>query len=211
VPLALQGTAASRPKVLSANGVTFVRFDGTDDYMSIASLELDESTYSLFVAARPSKTAGDQGLIGGVNPSKPTHHGLFLRSQLDAGRIQYLHRSPFALTGTAGSIAADGFPTEGSIQPFQIVTAERRDLEDGLYQVIRGGNNYQTFPTDQPAFSDPMRFIVGSRTEVSDRLAGDIGEVILYEGTISEAERDAVEAYLKARWKVSLLVATPKL
>ncbi len=209
--VALQGTAASRPKVLSAGGVTFVSFDGVDDFMSIASLELDEPTYSLFVAARPSKTAGEQGLIGGVNPSKPTHHGLILRSQLNATRIQYLHRAPFALVGTAGSIAADGFPTVGLPQPFQIITAERRNLEDGLYQVIRGGDNTQTFPTDQPAFSDPMRMFVGSRTATLNRLEGDIGEIILYNGTISEAERDAVEAYLKARWKVGLVVVIPKL
>jgi len=97
------------------------------------------------------------------------------------------------------------------IQPFQIITAERRNLEDGLYQVIRGGDNYQTFPTDQPAFSSAIRMFVGSRTETADRLAGDIGEIILYKGTISEAERDAVEAYLKARWQVRLVVVTPKL
>lgn len=206
---AVQGDASFRPDIVTAGGATFLHFDGEDDHLVIGSLLLDSPTYSLFIAARPSKTAGVQGFVGGVDPDKPNNHGLIVRSQNGAGRVQYAHRAPFSLTGTDGSIAADGFPTDGLPQPFQIVTVERRNGDEGLMQVIRGGSNEQTFPTDEPAFEDAMRLILGSRTEASDPLDGDIGEILLYEGALDEDERAAVEAYLKARWKLGPLVLIP--
>ncbi len=205
-PIAGQPTPDSAPTLVTAGGVTFVRFDGTDDFLKIEDLVLDQASYSLFIAARPSKSKGDQGIVGGVSNANATHHGLFVRSRSNAAQVQYLHRSPFAATGTAGSLTADGYPTAGLIQPFQIITAERRGNGAGISQILRGGSSEVTAVTTQTAFAESVDLIVGSRTASLERLQGDIGEIILYNGTITAAEREEVEAYLQAKWKVGFSV-----
>jgi hypothetical protein len=201
--IASQAEATNAPKLLSKNGVTYVHFDGTDDFMKVENVTLDQSSYSLFVAARPSKAvAGNQGVLGGVGDANPAQHGLFVRSTQSATQTQYLHRSPIALTGKGGVVTSNGYVTSGLVQPFQVITAERRPNGDGVSQILRGGTDEVSAATTQPAFGETLDFILGSRIAASERLSGDIGEIVLYNGTISTEERAPVEAYLRAKWAV---------
>ena len=54
-------------------------------------------------------------------------------------------------------------------------------------------------------------FTVGSRFGGTDKYGGDISEILVYDGVMSDPDRQAVESYLNAKWFVSPLVTPTRM
>lgn len=84
-----------------------------------------------------------------------------------------------------------------------VVTAERRSQEGQNVQRLHVDGTKKFATSTDPAFGHvkQMDLLIGMQTENgSYPFTGRIGEIIVYNGNLTEAERDQVEAYLKQKW-----------
>jgi MYXO-CTERM domain-containing protein len=86
---------------------------------------------------------------------------------------------------------------------FQIHTAVF-DGTDSLHAI--NGYNYTSGNTGAQALAG---LILGARANATQLLDGAIAEVIVYDGVLTDADRDAVENYLGGKYDIQILVPEP--
>lgn len=197
-----QSTAAAQP-ARTANAIgtrTVVRFDGTDDSLS-ASDGLPFTAFEGFVVWRsttaPSTTARKAILVDG--DTFELNHG-------DTGGVSN------ALSVCAGSDCTEGsswFSARFSPTPiadtvylwdfgFDALTTSLHARSQGSAPV------FQPAPTVTPAAPATPFAVGGDPEHCADtdgcHFAGDVGEIVLYSRTLTQAERLAVVAYLRTKW-----------
>jgi hypothetical protein len=190
---AAQATAANRPTYRTnvVNGRPVVRFDGADDRLATPAVTL--GPFTVFTVFRA--TAG----------------------------IVYEHNT-YAGPGTSGSYT---FSTGGAhfdvrrgtlVTQFNVTTAlndnawrvvaQRYDGTNAGHQAFLNGSaaaRSTTFAADDPG-TTPVTFPVnvGGRGDGTLPLAGDVAEVLAYDAALAAADRQRVEAFLAAKYGLSL-------
>lgn len=197
-----QSTAAAQP-ARAANAIgtrTAVRFDGTDDSLS-ASDGLPFTAFEGFVIWRsttaPSTSAQKAILVDG--DTFELNHG-------DTGGVSN------ALSVCAGSdctLGSSWFSARFSPTPiadtvylwdfgFDALTTSLHARSQGSAPV------FQPAPTVTPAAPATPFAVGGDPEHCADtdgcHFAGDVGEILLYSRTLTQSERLAVVAYLRAKW-----------
>lgn len=174
----IQATAGSRPlyKTAQQNGKPGVRFDGVDDALRVASINLTIKTW-VFCLKRISNTGNVSGISTLVNKSSD---GLNCRTNNDTTyRADGVSADAADLVFSGGTIRING--TAGFT--FSLGTAHVASFRNA------GG----------AAVYDNISF--GRRDGTNDRLwNGEFYEVIGYDTSLSDANVALVEAYLKAKW-----------
>jgi hypothetical protein len=173
---ATQSNVSGKPtlKLAIRNGLPVLRFDGTSDYLD--SLLAQSAPCTLFFASNATDTAGYRVVISSSNTA--------------AGQITF---STEVTTGkadlyVAGSALVGGTNRTGWHRFTCIV--------NGAASKIRVDG------------SDEVTGSVGSATSVvrigandaGSYMAGDIGELLIYQGALGATQIANVEAYLAARW-----------
>lgn len=189
---ATQATVSKRPTVTTnqLNGNPVVTFDGTDDYLSIASDIFDPTlSTTIFAVMRESGATGtaatlfrrSPGVAFGVNPSTNT-----------VGRLV-----------NTGSGAIGSWNPQGST-PY----SEGQWTIAGMRAGIAFGNlvgykdGVSDTPTALPAFGLPAETstTIGSLEGTSEFFKGDIAEIIIYNTELEDTERQRVEGYLAHKY-----------
>lgn len=187
----IQATAGSRPtyKTNIQNGMAVVRFDGTDDVLrgSHSAVWNTGADHTIFTAIKAKVPGGGQ-----IVTDCATDSGLDRRGWQFASSSALIFRD-----GVGGGNVGNTNITDGVWFVFTgiINGANSRVYVDGA-NVATG-----TMSTDTTASSSPIA--VGSRyvsPSAGQFLNSDIGEMIIYNGALSDTDRESVESYLRTRW-----------
>jgi len=217
-----QGTSGSRPtrKTAIQNSLAVLRFDGSNDFMSVASSTaafkfLHGSDHTLFFVVKPralntreflfetgpwGSDAGDNGALGASCHFNTTGSVLHYSRAGTTPEVSNLTSAGIVAAGTCYVVSIVGQPSNG--------TASLRSAIR-----INGGsaiaNNTQT---DSVSASNARLNLTfgrgvgynGDGSEEYDQYSdSDYCEVVMYNSALSNADRAAVESYLISKWGIS--------
>jgi hypothetical protein len=178
---ATQGTGNEQPllKTSILNGLNVIRFDGSNDGLSISSLSLGSSpAYTLFCVLY--------------------QNGTLFRVWLEGGSLNPYFSSPS--NGTDGIQHHDGANS-------YIVTNNATRNAWNVFTYAQNSSNRKWYrnANTETAGSNSTRaatFTWIGRAANGFHWVGDIGELLIYSQYLSDADREAVRDYLNAKWAV---------
>jgi len=165
------------------NGLPAFYFDGTNDYLQNDSVGiLTSKVHTVFFVILADSVASSDTVYGFNNGSSDIE---VMNANASSITVTTSGGSPVLYSGTVGNLALVGaFTTNGSTFTF--------------YK--NGTSSYSSSNSTLPAFSNS--FYVG-REAGGDYFKGYIGELLIYDKALSNSERQEVETYLMAKWKIS--------
>ena len=188
---AVQGDTGLQPAYIedAANGLPILRFDGSDDVMSLGSVIISgTAARTLFVVGQADVTA-DDALIS-------------LTTTVTGGK-RWDITSEVSIRVTGGN----RFWTVGMTGAYHVLTIQ--NLASANVNVTLGRRD-GTVMTELSVNSRNINTGTGGTTRLGERAAqdgyydGDIGEVIFYDRALSGSEIDSVESYLGVKWGISV-------
>jgi hypothetical protein len=214
-----QATTAARPTYIASglNGLPVVRFDGTDDRLSVPSstatfkfLHSDVST--VFIVAKAGVVA-DPGVIYGFihNGTGTQNIGFYIRYTDASPNNDRIGHNIYL--GTVGQIVVSNNTSSGAFTAnqfsFLTVLSKPSDavVEERSAISINGGVSAKAnFSTNTPSTSDASidLTIGGSSTATVPFLNGDIAEIIVYNRALNTSELAQVHKYLSMKWGIQL-------
>lgn len=195
----LQGTAGSRPTLRLASGRYSLDFDGTDDFLSVASFDLTTTDKLL--------------LVSGHNMGNVTGNRMVIEhsANLDSNNGSFAVLSPTAVGAGTVRMALRGASTghyeyDGSDAGYPVVAAVQYDIAgatlateiamtiNGAVSTAGGSGTAGSLA----AFGSHTLY-VGSRAGTSMRFGGKIYGLILRAGTASASQRTAAETWMNGK------------
>lgn len=209
---ATQATSGNRPifRTTGIGSLPAVDFDGADDCLATAAIDLsDRNGATLYIVAKPDTVAADAVLVE-TSATFASNTGAIV-AMLDISTA-----GCWVVGGN--NTAAGAYELWGAIPTAAtaVLVTGRYDLS-GLRHVPNGAVNgdplgaYLNNPKGTSVRSNLGNFVVniGSRNGgASLPFDGKIGEILLYQRRHTPDERIAVEAYLAARWGLTVIVPT---
>ena len=184
---AIQGSVANSPAYVAdaINGKPLVRFDGVNDTLGLGDVMQGATAGEIFVVL---KATGSPGAIKGFLAFGPGGWGQWASYPDGSGNIQDNFGSTLRNTGHSAQ----------PLDQFHLYDAVSKPEEwtsriNGLVQYTTTSNTvgFTTAPvigSSNSAFNGPFQ--------------GDMAEILVYDHALSQAERDAVEQYLGAKYPV---------
>lgn len=157
------------------NSLPVVRFDGVDDYMTLAQSFISGGAWTVFAVAKSSSGTGPI-----ASNDAPGQRGWVFWRGTSGGNFE-----------TGGAAGTNYTASSG----FDIIT-----VKGGIEIYVDGGFNASS-TRSIPSNSAP--FEVGRRN-FSEKLTGDIAELIIYNSALTFAERVGVEMYLANKYSISV-------
>lgn len=179
-----QGTAGARPlyKTAIQNGKPVIRFDGTDDQLQIASTGIMTALpLTILVAAASATTAT-------------------VRRVITNGRYGFAcgaasQKLRFTIFGVADKDSAAAIWVANTFEQVSLTFDSSR-----VVTIWRNGVNTDTLAAAASDSGNAVGTLSIGSAGGSEFWNLDIGEILVYSGTLSSTDRAAAEAYLKARW-----------
>jgi hypothetical protein len=206
---ATQATPANQPAIITnaLNGRQARRFDGTDDFLTIAyrSIFRDVSGATIIAVCKPTSLGSSERAIftNTVGTSLGARANLAVDNPAQPGGWQYGGRRLDADSGDFNQSASD---YNGS--SFYVATAQYRyaDAEKQLW--INGGSehidtSFQTAGNASNTDSSADTHI-GSTATPAGFFQGDIAEILIFPTALSTADRQRVESYLSQKYNIAL-------
>ena len=188
---AMQGTAGNQPTVQTSqvNGNPAVRFDGSDDYLSVPdNLGLRPSNITAFVVAKATVATNQALYFAKTSTNLNDGFGVVrLASGANAGLY-------FNTSSTAASV----------VQPtgtFSILSGRYNGQQ---IRFSTNGGTPVTTTASGTITTTTAPLYLGSRGGSGNKFTGDIAEVILFTRALSDAERQQVESYLYQRYNLGV-------
>ncbi len=188
---ALQSTTANKPllKLAIANSRSVIRFDGTNDFLSVA-LDL-------------ALTAGDDLTIFFVsNPVDDAATKVILGNQIDSGDRQGLlifHNSDEKIDWTTRRNTGDQTSIIASVADTDFVLGVSQ-LDGGTQELFKNGVTEGSGVQRNMTGHAATTFIGINRSGGGAFYDGDIPEILIYDSALSTANRQLVENYLNGKY-----------
>jgi hypothetical protein len=216
---ATQSTTAARPTYIASglNGLPVVRFDGTDDTLSVPSstatfkfLHSDVST--VFIVAKAGVVSDPGVAYGFLHTATGTSAtGFYIRfTDISPTNDRIGHNIYFGTVGQTvvsnstpiNTFTANQFNFLSVLsKPSDAVAAERSAIS--INGAVATQLNVQTnTPSTSNATNDLI--IGGSISSTTPFLNGDIGEIIVYNRALNTSELAQVHKYLSMKWGITL-------
>jgi len=183
-----QATLAQRPVLIDSaiNNRRAIRFNGTDSYLTLptaATLGIQNSDYEMFVVAKSATVNSNVNFL------------------VAGGAEQYeLH-----LNGSSGArfIPNTGnYIDVGTTGEFSDTTAQLFNVRATDTQGILSVNGNETVDAGNAQSADNSTLRLGVRSGDGYWFKGDIAEVIMYSGVLSDPDRKKVEDYLYKKYQI---------
>lgn len=195
---ASQANPAFQPTIVpgAVNGVDAVRFDGVDDRLDVATNVFSNTAFPKTVFAVLETVDLDAHIVGTGSSSAGflTSFGSSLVLSSGSATLK-------ANSGSSGLFLSEPGPDPG-LGSIRVLDG----VMDAEGSEIRGACGVGSAVSSLSAFGYSKTTVGasdGSNSNASrDPLAGDIAEIIVYERALTGAERDAVRAYLYARYSI---------
>jgi hypothetical protein len=202
---ATQGGSAARPTFIASglNGLPVVRFDGTDDTLTLSASSLgmlrNVAGATIFSVIRYSTNATTEGLIFIAN-NTTSNFRVMMRKNSTSRFETYGRRldSDTFQNVISSSINNSNFRIHSALFNFQNTL---------LQQFINGAldgqkTDFQTSGNTSDTDSNNIR--IGNAVTVSSILNGDIAEIIVYNRALNTSELAQVHRYLSRKWGIQL-------
>jgi hypothetical protein len=220
---ATQSTAENRParKTAIQGGLDVLRFDGSNDVLSIASSEatfkfLHSLDSTVFVVFKSGTTAnpghGGYGILSTAG-STTTVTGVALytadSNSVSANDALYWYVS----RGGSGTYPVffngNNYFASNAFGALSIVSSPQAASSGNRFTIRRNGASANS--TNDPAGSpqtvstanSTANLTIGNTVEESAFLNGDIAEIIIYDSALSDTNRSLVESYLMTKWGIT--------
>ncbi len=190
---ATQGTTANKPtlRLNVVNGLPVIRFDGTNDILTIA-LDLGLGAIdnlAIFFVVNPVDTASSKIVLG---------------NQANAGNRQGLvifHNATENLTYETRFNAGNITSLVAGTVDINFVLGSAL-LDSGTQELYRNGSLEGSGAQEDMAGHDASLFIGINRSGGGARYEGDMAEIILYNVALSNTQQVQVETYLNERYAI---------
>ena len=185
---ATQGTGSAQPtfKTSIINGKPVVRFDGGDDLSTATESNFDLATYSVFFVA--TRSAGTT-LIS----KNTTGTGAGGRRKLQIGLAGNISLS----AGSDGS-AINNTATVTTPGVYGVIARANNDHD----LIVNGTVNNKTTTLDDTTFNNSAFQIGAAFSNGSERITGDIAEIIIFNRAVSSSESLGIQNYLAVKYNV---------
>ena len=212
---ATQATTGNRPlrKTAIQGGKDVLRFDGTNDRLSIGSststfnfLHLSNATVFVVFKVAGANPDNLQAVIDNSDGTGGRGYVVYFDDRSSASKNNRLlvggglYPAYSHLVETAdGGFSANAFQVLTNVIQATNVTAANRSR---LYVngTVNAAVNTSTDTLSGDANAD---LTIGCQTGLSSFLNGDIAEVIIYNAALSDTDRAAVEGYLTTKWGIA--------
>ena len=197
----IQGTAGNQPTVQfnEAHGLPVVQFDGTDDFLSIAAMTNGMSgnaAHTVFLVVK--NTGGDTGSNQVI-----FNYGSTLSNGKQT-RFNWNHSSnTIRWSYYSGNEEIGGLETQ-LMNETTLISGYAPGTGDSTNKVlyVNGSSSGQTtVSTTTLNLNATDMFKLGALYQNAEHFSGQIMEVIVYKSALSNADREAVESYLRAKWQ----------
>lgn len=180
------------------NGLSVARFDGANDYLFANTVFSGDTSWTIFIVAkkRGAIVATQQHLFSGSNVKM----GFFTAtgSLSSTGYNYYANQA-------VNEVVIGGTPADTNIICARIASASSMTVR------LNGGSPVATFDPDD-VITGSTEFFLATNWDFSENGDYDIGEVVLYDTALSDADLDLVGNYLErwgATWADLTAPATP--
>jgi hypothetical protein len=217
-----QSTSGSRPtrKTAVQNGLSVVRFDGSNDFMSVPSSTaafkfLHSTAHTLFFVARARtlntrETLFDTGTLGSSSGDDGSSGATLMLFTNGAA----LHRiQSGASPEVSNSLAASSFVAGSSYllsvvaNPTATTAANRSEVRINGGAAIKNNAQIDSVATGDSRQNLTIGQVIGYNGDGSldyEEYADlDFCEIVMYNAALSDAERAAVEQYLISKWAIT--------
>ena len=200
---ATQGTTTSQPSYVSAaiNGRPAVRFNAAESD-NLAFNRPVKDNFAIFCVFRSTQGLGTgtnfyegAGLVSGEKGGVTDDFGLSLNAN---GKLLAGTGSPDATIASTGSTFKNGSAH---------VAVFKRTKATGLLELFADGVPQGTATGGVQSLTAPASLILGSHPVLNNYLTGDIAEVKIYDGIISDADRSAVSSALAYKYGIGPAVS----
>ena len=189
---AIQNTVGSRP-IYSTKAIGLlpaIKFDGVDDVLTFNGSDLIGSNYTIFVVEKRSSNKSNNYFIGGT--STATNSNLYLGYKTNASIAHNQYGNGYTS------------PTATYIEYDAKIHVFIQDVANGK-KYYQNGTSFST--TADPTVNSAS--LVSNTGSAIGRMTtnyyqGYIGEIIMFNRALSDAERSDVELYLSTKWKIKL-------
>jgi hypothetical protein len=214
-----QGTSGSRPtrKTTIKNSLDVLRFDGSNDFMSVASstatFKFLHSTNSTIFFVLDSNESGFAPFLSTYDTAS-VNVGISLETNNGSGtadKVQHRVARGVGDTGAAGQITGNAF-LGSSFNVISVVTQPADATAANRSSIRRNGGTAATGNTNTDAPSsanstynlslatDNYLGVGGGNASYSSM---DIAEIIIYNSALSNTDRALVESYLMSKWGIA--------
>lgn len=170
-----EATNAPIYKAAIQNGLSVVRYDGTNDRLRHSAGTMSQP-YTVFIVGRADTGGSNKAFFDGATNRSEIYYGVAnTRLSVHAGAT--LQSSPAQAPGAWHYFTITFNGASSVIR------------QDGA-QVAAGNAGTQSI----------TGFTIGASQTLGEFLGGDIGEILLYDPSPSDADRDLIEAYLGDKW-----------
>lgn len=195
---ATQGTGADQPTLVTdaVNGLSAVSFDGSSDYLSLASGLGDlTSGVSIFAVVKPTST-GTATIFtsGNSDPADETS----IETLNTQGRFNAYNST----TGSSVTTPTSTF-TVDKFQLFDAVHDGSSDAALALNTLSAGSGTVQNLTNTSRSLN-----YVGSDNSLGSFWQGELAELLVYSRVVSDTEKAQIEAYLFARYQLDTTTST---
>jgi putative heme-binding domain-containing protein len=195
----VQRRAESQPRLVSASGRSVLRFDGKDDCLEAAGLDLKLDGLTIFLVAAPrSNLGGFRGLLSGNQAGVNDYASGFT---VDLGPAATVRFDTLNVEGKgfAGAVNVLKEPHPfGEFRLIQVVIppgGEVRSHLDGTEQIPRP-RRAGTMAIDEVTMGARCYSNEPRPVHVQGFFHGDLAEALVYDRALDDADRKAVAAYL---------------
>lgn len=187
---ATQATSGNQPKYIDSaiNKLPAIRFDGIDDLMTFVGGKIANNNYTIIIVEQRRTGTGANYFLSGTGSATPNSY-LYL-GYSDTSHIVHGQTNNSYLVNTA---------SYGLFSSPKIHVFTHNSNSGKKYYQNTGplGSGSETTPT---ALVSYVGASIGGTS--SNFYNGDIGEIIIFNRTLSDAEQDNIENYLAKKWYI---------
>lgn len=204
---ATQGTSANRParKTAIQGGKDVLRFDGSNDFLSLPSSTatfkfLHSSDHTIFVVFENTNDSYAALVSTSTGSSLSAGALLYAESNTVVNQVYRNVDGSFVITNASGqNFLPLGFTVLSLVaKPTDGTAANRSAIRKNGGSPV--ANNSDTAAVNTGNATSDLR--IGA-ADGAGFVNGDIAEVIIYDTALSDADREAVENYLLAKWGIT--------
>lgn len=189
----LQTTTANKPllKLNIVNGKPVIRFDGSDDFLSVAlDLNLSASDdLTIFLVTKPVDNAATKNIMGNYKNSGDSQ-GLRLRySSIE--KLEFITRKDAVTITQLRATDPDSTFALGVGQ-----------LDSGTQKLYKNGTLQNSASQSDMTGNNTNVFVGKIRESDTNEYAGDIAEMLIYDSALSNDDRGTIEDYLNGRYAI---------
>lgn len=182
------------PQLRGVNGLRTVMCDGVDDYLSVnglaASLTGDDQPYSALIVAQVPNTTSTYTLFSVGNSGAANPH---ISAATKTGALMRFERAD----NTGGGVGTDSpsaLTTATQVHSWNFPGTTVSYWADGVNKLNAATHNALALTLNIATIG------ALGKTAYTNFFAGRIMEVIVFSSSISTSDRQALEAYLTAKW-----------